>query len=322
MTDKYLEAMGQETGLRFNESSASLYGTYGGYHVEIGAGVTGRASARVEILFSVNKDGAAPDREAFKPLVKDSKAIAGCDCAGFGLVVSVKNSAWTRKKTVENARTALEEVTGFLRQNGYTDCCQRCGQTLPTATYMVNGGYEHLCADCFQTASAGAAQKREQEEQKKENVAGGIVGAVLGSLAGVVVMVLLDQLGYVAALSGLVLAVCALKGYELLGGKLGNLGTVLCIVIMIAMVYVGNQITWAIAFYNELKDYMEVTFFDCFRSVADLLDLVGDEAKSAYFTGLAQQYLFVALGAIPTIITSRKNQRLRNSVRSVGGPEV
>ena len=51
------------------------------------------------------------------------------------------------------------------------------------------------------------------EEKKRENVPAGIVGAFLGSLIGVACAVLIGQLGYVASISGLVMAVCALKGY-------------------------------------------------------------------------------------------------------------
>ena len=62
------------------------------------------------------------------------------------------------------------------------------------------------------------------EQKKRENVPAGIVGAFLGSLIGVACAVLIGQLGYVASVSGLVMAVCALKGYELLGGSLTKKG--------------------------------------------------------------------------------------------------
>lgn len=42
------------------------------------------------------------------------------------------------------------------------------------------------------------------------------MGALLGSLVGVVSIIIFSQLGYVAALSGVIMAVCTLKGYEML----------------------------------------------------------------------------------------------------------
>ena len=47
------------------------------------------------------------------------------------------------------------------------------------------------------------------EEKPKENVLLGIVGALLFSLAGTVTYFVLYQLGYLAALSGIVAVICA-----------------------------------------------------------------------------------------------------------------
>lgn len=57
-----------------------------------------------------------------------------------------------------------------------------------------------------------------EKEETRDNVVAGAVGAFLGSLIGVACIVLVNQLGYVASICGLVMAVCCLKGYALLGG--------------------------------------------------------------------------------------------------------
>ena len=49
-------------------------------------------------------------------------------------------------------------------------------------------------------------------QEKKENLALGILGAVIGSLIGGAAIVLIGQLGMISAISGVVLAFCALKG--------------------------------------------------------------------------------------------------------------
>ena len=61
-------------------------------------------------------------------------------------------------------------------------------------------------------------------EPKQERTAAGTLGALLGSLAGVVCIVLIGRLNAVASASGLVMAVCALKGYEKLAGTLSKKG--------------------------------------------------------------------------------------------------
>ena len=57
-------------------------------------------------------------------------------------------------------------------------------------------------------------------QEKQENLALGILGALLGGILGGAAIVLIGQLGMISALSGVVLAFCTLKGYELLGKKL------------------------------------------------------------------------------------------------------
>lgn len=145
---------------------------------------------------------------------------------------------------------------------------------------------------------------------KRENVISGIVGAFLGSLIGVVVIVLLDQLGYVAALSGIVMGVCTLKGYELLGGKLSKRGVVISVLIMILMVWVGTRAAWALALQKEI--YTDESFFTVFRyfdTAVDSLNAQGVDITSDFMESLFMQYLFSVLGSASTIITAFRSQK-------------
>ena len=67
----------------------------------------------------------------------------------------------------------------------------------------------------------------DQESEVKENVLAGIVGAFLFSLAGAAVYVLLNMIGYIASISGLVGAVCAVKGYSVFSKKESKKGIVI-----------------------------------------------------------------------------------------------
>ncbi len=138
----------------------------------------------------------------------------------------------------------------------------------------------------------------EQETKtRRENVAAGIVGAFLGTLLGVVCTVVISQMGYVASISGLIMAVGALKGYELLGGKLSKKGAVISSVLILFMTYLAQRISWAVS----LMDALNRGPFDCFRAVPDMVDL-GVIDGPAYWGNLVLLYLFTLLGAVPTII--------------------
>ena len=76
--------------------------------------------------------------------------------------------------------------------------------------------------------------------ERRENVLTGLIGAFLGSLIGVACIVAIGQLGYVASISGVIMAVCAIKGYELLGGAMSRKGAVIACILIVLMTYLGN----------------------------------------------------------------------------------
>lgn len=136
-----------------------------------------------------------------------------------------------------------------------------------------------------------------EQKQKRENVVAGIVGAFLGSLIGVACTVVIGQMGYVASISGLVMAVCALKGYEMLGGTLSKKGAAVSSVLILAMTYFAHRLTWAIAIVSELK----WGILEAYRAIPYLLERNMLE-ETAYWGDLAMLYLFTLLGAVPTIL--------------------
>ena len=134
--------------------------------------------------------------------------------------------------------------------------------------------------------------------QKKENMIAGTVGAFLGSLLGVACIVLLGQLGYVAVLSGLVMGVCTLKGYELLGGTLSKKGAVISSLLILLMTFFAHRLDWAIS----VAQVYEAGIPDAFRSIDYLIEGGAIEAGT-YWGNLAMLYLFVLVGAVPTIVS-------------------
>jgi hypothetical protein len=141
-----------------------------------------------------------------------------------------------------------------------------------------------------------------EQKKRRENVAAGTVGAFLGSLAGVACTVVIGQMGYVASISGLVMAVCALKGYEMLGGMLSKKGAAVSSLLILLMTFFAHRLTWAIAIAPEL----ECSIFEAHRAIPYLLKQ-GMLNGVSYWGDLAMLYLFTLLGAVPTILGGLRN---------------
>ncbi len=136
-----------------------------------------------------------------------------------------------------------------------------------------------------------------KQEKRRENIVAGVVGAFLGTLVGVVCVIVLGQMGYVASISGLIMAVGALKGYELLGGTLSKKGAVISSVLILGMTYLAHRISCAVA----LSTTMGIGVLRCFNMVPMLVKTGAVESR-AYWGDLVMLYLFTLLGAVPTII--------------------
>lgn len=117
----------------------------------------------------------------------------------------------------------------------------------------------------------------------------------------------LGQLGYVASVSGLILAVCTLKGYELLGGQLSTKGIVISILLILVTPYLADRINWALVIMEEF-DVNFATAFPAVHDVIEAADVVG-----AYVKDLLMLYLFAALGAGSSIHQAIKTKKAANA---------
>lgn len=140
-------------------------------------------------------------------------------------------------------------------------------------------------------------------ETKQENMFAGILGALIGGVIGGAAIVLVGQLGLISAISGVILAFCTLKGYELLGKKLSKQGILVCIVIMLAVPYLADRISWALVIMKEF----EWLFGDAFLYVHQVVTEF--ELEANYWKDLLFVYAFTALGAFTMIKQTLKQAK-------------
>lgn len=303
------EEIARATGFRLDPEGGAMYGERSGYDVTMYA-PDGRYPYMLAVTVSAQRAGGPLSKEECKQFKSENKPVSQLAQKGALITMSLKNSS--QSKLCEGLGETIDRLISFLRANGFQSCCQACGSGTP-ATCYVSGGYMHLCPDCFTKVQHSTSMDYTQNQQKSENIVGGIVGALLGSLLGVVSIIVFSQLGYVAALSGVIMAICTLKGYELLGGKLTTKGIVISVVLMLLMTFIGDQLDWAILINREL----DVDFITAFRIFPELIeqDMID---KGAYIGNLVLQYLFVLLGAIPTIINTLNSRKKEGRIYRLG----
>lgn len=210
-----------------------------------------------------------------------------------------------------------------------------------TNAYAQNGGYngqaaagtatKRYTADAYENPgqfSAGTAYTPINQRiaaASNENVALGVVGAVIGTMLGLVVWCIIGAMGFISWIGGLALVAGAFFGYILLAKDIGKTGTLIVALLVIASVYIGTRLTYAISIHKVLKDEFEsydldaetlelsedILGFDIdastpeiFVNLNDYLDAV--DGRSDFNGDLAYGYLFTIAASAAFIAKRRK----------------
>lgn len=102
------------------------------------------------------------------------------------------NTQFTIKKTMIGMSEMVDQLIEYLTFHNYPSGCRSCCKTeSATELYDVNGRLTYLCPTCAAQLEQEALFKQEEVSQQSSNLATGFIGALIGSLAGVAVWILL-----------------------------------------------------------------------------------------------------------------------------------
>lgn len=116
------------------------------------------------------------------------------------------------------------------------------------------------------------------EQNIRENLPLGTIGALIGVLLGMSLWVIVGLFRFIAGIAGYAIVFGAMKGYKLLGKKLSKAGIVICVLLSIVAVLGGEMLSLAITVYTELG----VPLGDAFLMLPELLqepELIGAVVK-------------------------------------------
>ena len=280
-----------------------ISGTCKGFYVTVNTTPNGMFSFQIS-AHSANDPGNAALREFAESRKNITNQIQTVSVSNNNVTI-LTTRTMLAKKIPEHLNAAIMPIMDYIAYNGYESGCMQCGtQNAQIDCYNINGAHHFLCGDCVSKVEAALIDRKQEILSVKSKLIPGLVGAFLGALIGCVVYFFVWQLGYIAAIAGLVTAVCAFKGYEMLGGALDKKGVIACIVVIIIAVFFGNQIAWA---YEAYKAYKEsgAGFFDCFRALNQIL--AENEATGQYYADLAISYVMTVLGSFRSVVNVFKS---------------
>lgn len=125
-----------------------------------------------------------------------------------------------------------------------------------------------------------------------------VLGAVIGSIPGMILWAIVGSLGVTWALLGLLIVAGAFIGYEKLGGDAATKqGLIACTAVILIAVYCGAHLAWSMQLHSALKEYdYDVSLSECVRHLHTFLGVL--ELRGKFIGSLLTDYLFAGIGAL------------------------
>ena len=312
MKPEELHAIASELCLQFDEDSRSIYGTQSGYLLFL---QETDVKNQFRLCVSVSLNGNPADSEE-NELVWDefkSESLPNLSTLSINqyLVSFVVKGAMRKSKTIEKLQTLITDLVAFLETHHFVQVCAYSGQEGPVGLYQLGDSIFLINEESYQLLKSNLQIEVDSYQNQKENVLLGAVGALLGALIGGAVALFIARLGYVAMVAGIVLGICTIKGYEILGRKVSRKGIVISSIWMVITVFLVNQIDLAM----EVVAKLGVEFPFAFRVVNQLI-FSGDFPDN-YFYNLAMLAVFTLVGAGVSISSVWSSHKIKGIVRKI-----
>lgn len=151
-------------------------------------------------------------------------------------------------------------------------------------------------------------------DKVKENVAAGIAGAFLFSLAGGIVYFVLYLIGITASISGFVGVICAIKGYSIFAKHESKRGVLIAVVASLLVIVLAWYFCLSFDVYTAYQEWYaagEVEYTLTFSEAIACAHLFLEEPEIAtsYFGNLALGLIFCALGGGGYVYTKLKEMK-------------
>ena len=312
MKPEELQAIASELGLQFDEESGSIYGVQSGYLLLLHEA---DVKNQFRLSVSVSLNGNPADSEENELVWDDFKSESLPNLSTLSInqytVSFVVKGAMRKSKTIEKLQTLITDLVAFLETHHFVQVCAYSGQEGPVGLYQLGDSIFLINEESYQLLKSNLQIEVDSYQNQKENVLLGAVGALLGALIGGAVALFIARLGYVAMVAGIVLGICTIKGYEILGRKISRKGIVISSIWMVITVFLVNQIDLAM----EVVSKLGVEFAFAFRAVNELI-FNGDFPKN-YFYNLAMLAVFTLVGAGASISSVWSSHKTKGIVRKI-----
>jgi hypothetical protein len=314
MKKKVLKELKNEMQINYLEKEGALIGYYRGYNISMGTLDTRYDISYISIPLKCPENLSIETISVFLNNLRSKyKGLSLARYENYRIVLNYTPKLRSKSKS-EIFLLIINEVIDFCVLNNFVRCCEFCGESFDLSPVLINKVVASSCVNCKVELKNTLEVNRQAQREKSSNIIGGIVGSFLGAVIGSIIWIVVSQMGYIAALAGLAIAVCSIVGYEKFGGKLDVVGIIITSVITIFTVYLAQHISYAIDIYNTYK-HQGFTFTTSLQSVPVFLE--NPKFARVFWGDLAKGYILTIAGSVSYIYKSYKERNYVVEVKDI-----
>ncbi len=301
---KVIDDISQILVLKYDKQKQVAWGLHRGYTLLV-EGIADNRQQYINIALCASFSG-APVQQVLMHEVRVPQKVT-CTAAGYRMSLRFAVSG-KQDKNVDKAVDAVRALVDFVITNQGVNCDEK-GMQGDVEIWTMQGKHVFLCAESAEALNLSLSKASAAFANIKENPVLGIIGALLGSLVGAAVVLLVARLGYISALASALMGFAVVFGYKKLGKKLSVFGAIICAIIAIVMTYVVFRVDCAWDLFNAFEDVggFNMTFMDCVKETKEWYELL--DAMDDYRHNLIMMMLAGVVGAVGAPLTEFKNQK-------------
>lgn len=237
---------------------------------------------------------------SIKKEIKD--AIVSYNNKNLNIVGSVTN----KKYLPEIINPLLEIIGNYLKDNKAKEVCRHCKEA--KKTYLVDNDSEisFYCNDCYKLIKKATNYKKEKYNKSKENILLGTLGALIGTIPGIILWILFGFIGIESGIAGIAITMGSAVFYKKFAHNIKLPGIIISTVIGLFMVLVAHEINCAIYIYDLYKADYAIKLFDAYQAIPYYLNTV-PEFHKIFNNGLLTGYLLSIIGVFTSYSLQRQN---------------
>lgn len=221
--------------------------------------------------------------------------IRGCSVSELGthpgsIAVAFADNPGTMKRMEE----FLILFTDMLREFNVKSegICHSCGMPDAGVCEILSGDTVFRLHDSCAAGMEDAIKEEQEAKRASGSLALGTLGAILGAVVGVIPWVAVYCFGYMASALGLLIGICARKGYELLKGRETKTKGIVILVCVLLAVILAEFVGIVAANFADAKE----AGMTLGETVEFVYDWIVTDGLSAVIRELAIGWLFALLG--------------------------